>query len=213
MCTHIDSGAAIDAGLQWSSDHVGAAEQLRRELEEERAATERLRRELESARRPSSPPAMAPPSDGGAPPTRLYPEPPSQPRREPTWWVVIGGAMEGVHGVYEPEASAAPLPAWTTTPGTRVYGPADGVTDHRVAQLMLDEHRREREARQWRASEQADVPQGMPEVLTYPQARQAIAALGPESPIREIKRVCEAGGLPVSTAVGGNARALGYLAR
>ena len=46
----------------------------------------------------------------------------------------------------------------------------------------------------------------VPEALTYPQTRQAIAALGPKSPIREIKRVCEAGGLPVSTAVGGNAR-------
>jgi len=135
------------------------------------------------------------------------------------FFVVWGGPNEGVHGIFDMATELTPL---ISTPGSEAYGAANGVTTKELAEAKLLAMQRARTAQQWRnspapnrwsrnrpASSPEEVAQGMPCIMTYPQARQAIASLTPTSPIREIRHVIEAAGMPVSTAVGGGVRYFG----
>ena len=96
-------------------------------------------------------------------------------------------------------------------PGAQAYGAAHGVTSKGFAEAKLRALQNARVARQWQNSPAPDRPPASPEevaqgtrcVMTYPEARQAIANLHPTSPIRDIRHVIEAAGMPISTAVGG----------
>ena len=121
------------------------------------------------------------------------------------YYVVWGGPHEGVHGVFDMATELTPLIA---TPGSQAYGAANGVTTKELAEAKLLAMQKARAAQQWRDSPE-EVSKGLPIIMTYPQARQAMAMLTPTSPIREIRQVVEAAGVPVSTAVGGGVRYFG----
>ena len=133
------------------------------------------------------------------------------------YFVVWGGQYEGVHGIFDTATELQPL---IEMPGARAYGPADGVVTKKFAEMKLQALQNARAAQQWRDSA-APVPrasnqvpnrattspervvQGIKDAMSYPEARMAIASLSPTSPIRDIRHVIEAAGMPVSTAVGG----------
>ena len=139
-------------------------------------------------------------------------------------FVVWGGQYEGVHAIFDTATELQPL---IEMPGARAYGSADGVTTRELAEIKLRALQNARDAQRRRDGEVPMVPavsdqtprrataspetvvQGIREVMTYPEARMAIANLSPASPIRDIRRVISAAGMPVSTAVGGRAHYFG----
>ena len=143
-------------------------------------------------------------AQAAVPPTtesRLYP-PTSK------FYAVLGGPFEGVHQIFDEHSELDPL---ISMPGASAYGASHGVVTRSDAEAKLGALQRARAAQQWRDTDgsvegaTAAVVQGLPETLSYPAARAAIAELNPTSPIRDIRNVCTAAGLPVSTAVGGKA--------
>ena len=178
---------AVGDGSTWRE----GAEQLRQEIDDDRRKAE-----AEAAQTPTNARAEASSTAGvdGAPTLQFY--------------VVWGGPHEGVHGIFDPATELLPL---IGMPGARAYGAADGVTSKGFAEAKLRALQNARVAQQWQNSPAPDRPPASPEevaqgtrcVMTYPEARQAIANLHPTSPIRDIRHVIEAAGMPVSTAVGG----------
>ena len=121
------------------------------------------------------------------------------------WYVVFGGPFEGVHMIFDVDTELRPL---LTTPDARAFGPSEGIMSRELAEAKLRALVQARKAEQWRSMpiEEGDdevVPMGERIKLTYPQGRQAVAALTPESALRDIRDVIKGAELPIAMHVGG----------